>query len=220
MIEMVSKIYKSVNKLTNKVYIGSTARSLRQRIKDHLQKARNNIGGRFQEAIETYGPEAFEWTVIDTAGNANELAEKEKQYILQFKAQQEGYNADRGGGFQKNIYQYDLETGVILSTFPSLSEAAESVGVDRRTISKACLGEIKNCRGYSWSYNLADNYSSEVDQRKRKVSQFNEIGSFLRSHGSVAEASAATGINRSSIAKCCRGAYNSAGGFIWQYQNE
>lgn len=214
---MVSKIYKAVNKLTEKIYIGSTSKSLTERVKDHLQKAKKKVGSRFQEAIETYGPEAFEWTEIDTAQTVNELAEKEKQYILQFKAQEEGYNADRGGGIQKDIYQYDLKTGVILSTFSSLLEAAESIGVDRKTISKACLGEIKNCGGFSWSYTLADNYIPEADQRKKKVFQFSEGGMFLRSYDSVAEASDISGVNRSSIAKCCRGIYSSAGNYLWKY---
>ena len=210
-------IYRAWNKLTNKFYIGSTSKSLSQRVKDHLQKGRNKVGGQFQKAIEIYGPEAFVWTEIDTAQTANELAEKEKQYIIEFKAQEEGYNADRGGGIQKNVYQYDLKSGVILSTFSSLSEAAESVGVDYRTISKACLGEIKNCRGYSWSYTLAENFFGDIDQRKKQVFQFNEHGVFIRSYDSVAEASEISGVNRSSIAKCCRGIYSSAGNYLWKY---
>jgi hypothetical protein len=113
-----------------------------------------------------------------------------------------------------------LETGVILSTFSSLSEAAESVEVDRRTISKACLGEIKECRGYSWSYELLDNFQPEPDQRRKKVFQFTEQGIFMRSFDSVAEASQISGVNKSSIAKCCRGIYSNAGNFQWKYPSE
>jgi hypothetical protein len=216
----IKKIYRVLNKLTNKNYIGATSKSLDQRKRDHLQKATKKIGSRFQQAIESYGAEAFVWTEIDTAQNENELAAKEKQYIIEFKAQEEGYNADRGGGFQKNIYKYDLETGVILSTFSSLSEAAQSVEVDRRTISKACLGEIKECRGYSWSYFLSDNFHPEPDQRRKKVFQFTEQGMFMRSFNSVAEASLESGVNKSSIAKCCRGIYSNAGNYLWQYQSD
>lgn len=212
-------IYKAINKLTNKSYIGATIKTLESRIKDHLQKARSRTGGDFQEAIRTYGAEAFEWTTIDTADSNNELAEKEKEYVIKYNSKENGYNADQGGGIRKNIYRYDLDTGVILSTFSSLTEAAEFVGVDRKTISKACLGEIKNCAGYSWSYTLSENFQPEEDKRKKKVFQFYLHGEFVRSYKSVSEASKFTGINSSSIAKCCRGKYKYAGGFYWEYED-
>lgn len=210
-------IYKAINKLTGKIYVGATLKTLESRIKDHLQKARKKIGGEFQKAISTYGEEAFEWTEIDTANGANEMAEKEKEYVIKFNSKEDGYNSDRGGGIKKNIYQYDLETGVILSTFFTLLEAANNVGVDKKTISKACLGEIKNCAGYYWSYDLLNNYQPEEDARKKKVFQFYLNGEFIRSYKSVSEAASLTGINSSSISKCCRGEYKYSGGFNWKY---
>ncbi len=212
-------IYKAINKLTGKSYVGATIKTLESRIKDHLQKARKRVGGNFQEAIRTYGAEAFEWVQIDTADTRNELAEKEKEYVIKFNAKEDGYNSDRGGGMKKNIYRYDFETGVILSTFYSLTEAAEFVGVDKKTISKACLGEVKICAGYSWSYTLSENFKPEEDKRKKKVFQFYLHGEFVRSYNSVSEASRFTGINSSSIAKCCRGEYKFAGEFYWEYED-
>lgn len=214
------KIYRVLNRLTNKFYIGATAKEMENRKNDHIQKAAKKVGSKFQEAIASYPPEAFEWVQIDTANSPNELAEKEKEYVLKYDAKDNGYNADRGGGIQKNIYQYDLDTGNLLATFPQLEYAAFTVGVDKRTISKACLGEIKNCKGFYWSYNLADTFKAENDLRKKKVFQFTELGVFSRSYNSVAEASEITGVNRSSIAKCCRGIYFSAGDYIWKYQND
>lgn len=210
-------IYKVLNKLTNETYIGVSIKNLISRKNDHEQKARKGYSGQFQRAIQTYGEEAFEWEQIDTANSVNELAKKEKQYIIKYKSQKEGYNIDGGGGFQKNIYQYDLDSGLILSTFSSLIEAAEKVGVDKKTISKACLGEIKNCAGYYWSYDLLDSYKPAEDIRKKKVLQFSLHGEFIRSYKSVSEAARRTGINSSSIAKCCRGEYKSAGIFIFTY---
>lgn len=212
-------IYKALNKLTGKTYVGATLKTLESRIKDHLRKASKKVGGEFQGAIRTYGEDAFEWTTIDTADSNNELAEKEKDYIIKYNSKEDGYNADRGGGIKKNIYQYDIDTGVILSTFYSLTEASEFVGVDKKTISKACLGEIKNCAGYFWSYTLSENYKPEEDKRKKKVFQFYFHGEFVRSYKSVSEASRFTGINRSSIAKCCRGEYKYAGEFYWEYED-
>ncbi len=212
-------IYAVVNTITGNKYIGATTKNLEERKRDHLQKARKKVGGDFQNALRTYGPEAFEWVQIDTANSANELADKEREYVIKYDTKNNGLNADRGGGFQKNIYQYDQETGSLISNFSQLEIAAISVGVDRKTISKACLGEIKNCAGYYWSYTLSDNFMPEADKRKKKVFQFYFNGEFVRSYNSVSEASKFTGINSSSIAKCCRGKYKYAGEFYWEYED-
>ncbi len=212
-------IYRVKNAITGQSYIGATTKDLEWRKKDHTQKARKKVGSKFQEAIASYPPEAFEWVQIDTANSANELAAKEKEYIIKYEARDNGYNEDRGGGFQKNIYQYDLETGNLISCFFQLESAAIAVGVDKRTISKACLGEIKNSAGYFWSYSLSENFKPDADKRKKKVFQFYEHGELVRSYDSVAEASQMTGVNRSSIAKCCRGEYKYAGDYYWDYQN-
>ena len=212
-------IYFVINSVTGEKYIGASGKTMAERKQDHHQKARKRVGSKFQNAIASYPPEAFEWEEIDTACSSNELAEKEKQYITQFRAKEEGYNSDRGGGFQKNIYQYDIESGVLLSSYPSLEDAAGAVEVDRKTSSKACLGEIKNCAGYSWSYSLSENYKPEEDKRKKKVFQFYFHGEFVQSYNSVPEASEVTGIIRSSIAKCCRGVYKNAGEYYWDYED-
>ena len=210
-------VYRVINKLTKETYIGITLKTLFERKRDHIQKAKKMTGGSFQNAIKTYGEEAFEWTTIDTASTSNELAEKEQKYILEYDSITSIYNSDRGGGIKKNIYQYDMETGELVSTFFSLSEAAQKIGVDRKTISKACLGDIKTCQGYYWSYRLQDNIEAPIDKRKKRVFQFNLKGYYLRSFNSVSDAAKTTGINKSSIAKCCRGEYRYAGEFVWQY---
>ena len=100
-------VYAVINTITGNKYIGATTKNLEERKRDHLQKARKKVDGNFQNALKTYGPEAFDWVQIDTANSSNELADKEKDYIIKYNTKDNGYNSDRGGGFQKNIYQYD-----------------------------------------------------------------------------------------------------------------
>jgi group I intron endonuclease len=211
-------IYKVTHKETGKVYIGTTESDLKKRKKDHIQKAKSGKGYRFQEAIATYGPDAFEWEQIDSASTSNEAAEKEREYIILYRSEENGFNADTGGGFKKKIYQYNSKTGEFLKAYEDLAEAGQAVGVDRKTISKACLGELKSCAGSYWSYGLYNNYTSLEDKRKKRVYQFSKEGKFIQGYDSVAEASQQTGINKSSIAKCCRGIYSVVGGYQWQYQ--
>lgn len=216
---MYNIIYKVTNNANGQVYVGATKDSLETRKKDHIQKANKGSGYYFQEAIRTYGPDAFSWAQIDSALTTNELAEKESIYVLAYNSQLEGYNSDRGGGIKKNVYQYEMEIGNLLNSYPDLQSAGNAVSVDKKTISKACLGEIKTCAGFYWSYNLNANFKPEADKRKKQVFQFTSNGEFLASFKSVAEASRITHINKSSIAKCCRGEYKLAGDYYWEYQN-
>lgn len=101
-----SIVYKVCNKENGNVYIGATVKSLEERKADHIQKSKSDNGSYFQEAIGTYGPGAFSWEQIDTADNINELAKKEKEYIMVYNSLNEGYNMDCGGGVMKSIFKY------------------------------------------------------------------------------------------------------------------
>lgn len=217
-VMMSNIIYKAVNTETGEIYIGATTKTLKDRMNDHLQKANKEISQKFQEAICTYGPDAFIWESIDTAITSNELANKESYYVLQYHAKDKGYNSDRGGGIKKNVYQYDIDNGNLLFTYPDLESAGNAVSAHKTSISKACLGDVKNCKGFFWSYFLRINFKPEEDERIKKVFQFALDGVYMSYFNSVAEASNKTGINRSSIAKCCRGEYKYAGDFYWKYQ--
>ena len=182
-----------------------------------MDKAKKGSGHYFHESINTYGPEAYSWEQIDTAQTSNDLAAKEKEYILEYSSYEKGYNSDSGGGIKKNVYQYNLEDGNLLYSYSDLESAGSAVSVDKKSISKACLGEIKNCKGFCWSYQLSDNFQPEPDRRRKQVFQFNFEGEFIENFKSVSKASEITGINKSSIAKCCRGEYKSAGNYCWRY---
>lgn len=210
------KLYKAKNVENGWVYIGSTTSTVDKRKLDHLQKAQKGKGHYFQEAIATYGPEAFVWEQIDTASTINELASKEKKYIREYNSKEEGYNQDSGGGFKKLVHQYNLE-GKLINTYNELQDAANAVNADKKSISAACLGKIKTCQKYYWSYDLLDVYKPIMDNRLKQVQQFDVNENFLNTFSSIAEASNCTGVNKSSIAKCCRKEQTSAGGFCWRY---
>ena len=97
-------IYTVTNKETKMVYVGLTTKSLEVRKKDHNKKSKKGKSYAFQQAIATYGPDAFKWEQIDTATTTDELAEKEKAYILKYNSKEEGYNQSEGGELQKTVY--------------------------------------------------------------------------------------------------------------------
>jgi hypothetical protein len=208
-------VYKVTNLETGEAYIGATTRSIEDRKSDHIQKANKGVGGYFQEAIGTYGPDSFSWEQIDTANNSNELAEKEKQYILQYNSKDKGYNADSGGGFLKTVYQYS-QGGALIASFSSLKEIELTLNNDKRRISNACITATL-WQGSYWSYSQSNAFKIRADSRKKKVFQYNYNGALVAEFTSVAEASSSSGLSKSCISRCCRGERESSGGFIWKY---
>jgi len=210
-------IYKAQNILTGECYIGATTKSIKKRKQDHLQKASTGNGHKFHDAITATGEDKFIWEQLDTASNSNELAEKETKYIYQFKSSENGYNSDRGGGIQKKIYQYDIYTGVLISTYDNLESAALSVNAKPKSISNACLGYNKSCMGFYWSYSNIFNTIEKTDDRKKQVIQFDLNGKELAKFISASEASRKTGVSKTCITRCCRGEREQTGGFLWKY---
>ena len=137
---------------------------------------------------------------------------------LEFNSKDEGYNQDSGGGFKKLVYQYNLE-GELQNTFEDLQEAANTVEVSKKSISAACLGKIKTCKGFYWNYDLLDAYVPIMDRRRKEVLQMDADGNVLATYLSVAEASRLNGIGKSPIAKTCRGEQDHTGGYFWKYSN-
>lgn len=211
-------IYKAVNKQNNETYIGATTKGINQRKLDHLERGKRGEPNKFHNAISTFGADAFEWQQIDTANSINELAQKEKQYILEFNTKAEGYNGSQGGDFKKIVYQYDLVTRKIINSYECLNDAAKSVNSSKQHISRACLSVNKTFRGYLWSYDYKELLEPQNDRRKRWVAQLNLEGILLANYISVAEASRQTGVSKTCISRCSRGERKFSSGFIWKYQ--
>ena len=209
-------IYKVVNIQTNEVYIGATARSLEERKADHLQKADKKVGSYFQEAIGTYGPDAFIWEQIDIASSNDELASKEIKYISEYDALENGFNSDKGGGIKKTVYKYSLD-GSLNATFEDLTTASKTIGVRKQDISRACWNVNHTLGGYLWSYDKIETFVAENDSRKKEVVQSFLDGNLVAKYISVAEASKETGISKTCIARCCRGEREQSKGFLWKY---
>jgi group I intron endonuclease len=213
----IIRVYKVTHVPTGKVYIGTTKNTLLMRKRDHYQKSRSGSGHSFQKALKEDSADNFVWEIIDTARTANEAAKLESSYIQYYKSKGGCLNADRGGGLKKKIYQFDVGSGKLIRVYPNLSSAGKAVGVDKKSISKACLGIIKTCGGYVWSYNNSFDLSQCQDARRKKVKQYCTEGKWIGTFNSISKAARLTGVSASSIAKCCRGEYKSAGEYFWKY---
>lgn len=52
----------------------------------------------------------------------------------------------------------------------------------------------------------------------RKVLQLDLMGGLVGKYNSIADASLVTGVDKSSISRCCRGSAMSAGGYRWRFE--
>lgn len=101
MLETYGIIYKAVNKINKKIYIGQTIRSLKERKRDHIKCEDNTY---FHNALRKYGTDNFEWFEIDSADNINDLNYLEKYWIEFYNSYKNGYNMTTGGdGFEMSL---------------------------------------------------------------------------------------------------------------------
>ena len=72
---------------------------------------------------------------------------------------------------------------------------------------------------------LGKHHSKEAKQKisdrfSEAVDQYSKNGSFIKSWKSMIDAEIGLNIDRSAIAKCCKGIYKTSKGFVWRYKGE
>jgi group I intron endonuclease len=91
-------IYRAVNKINSKSYVGKTEKTLEIRKKWHLASVKQKSKFAFHRAIAKYGIESFDWEVIYLANNLEDLNSKEQHYINLYESfGPAGYNMTAGG---------------------------------------------------------------------------------------------------------------------------
>jgi group I intron endonuclease len=111
-------IYKVINVVNGKIYIGKTKQTLEKRKKSHLKKSRHKEIDKmtfFHRAIRKYGPENFHWDIIETLPNGTdeELCLRERYFIKQYDSncREKGYNLTEGGdGVRRSGWKHHEET--------------------------------------------------------------------------------------------------------------
>jgi group I intron endonuclease len=93
-VEFGMIIYKAVNKINGKVYIGQTIKLLEKRLYEHSHYKL----GYFGSAIKKYGWNSFDCEIIEYCLTDNELNERETYWIKYFNSLvPNGYNLTLGG---------------------------------------------------------------------------------------------------------------------------
>lgn len=86
-------IYKITNDINGKIYIGQSARNVKERFQRHINDAiSNRLQTHLCRAIRKYGMEHFHYEIIDTASSQEELNLKEHYWINYYNSVKIGYN--------------------------------------------------------------------------------------------------------------------------------
>lgn len=163
-------VYKHVNKINRKVYIGITKQKPSRRWQNGYGYVDNKY---FFNAILKYGWDNFEHIILYENLTKDEAIEKEIELIRTYKSNQReyGYNISKGGetGIEnlkvrsgkdnpnsRRIRVYDAKTKELLDVFESQSIASIKLNINRKGITKNCLGQSKTYKGYIFEYDDCD----------------------------------------------------------------
>lgn len=103
-------IYKSTNTINNKMYIGQTIQTLKERIYGHKSKLKAGSRLCFHNAIRKYGINNFDWEIIYECNDSNKLDKMEMYYIGYYDTYNNGYNSTLGGDKGTVGYKHTKES--------------------------------------------------------------------------------------------------------------
>lgn len=125
-------IYKIVNDINDKVYIGKTEFNIKKRFKEHCQDSKKKYENRpLYKAMNKYGTEHFS---IEEIEECNNLEEREIYWIKYYNSFENGYNATLGGD-GKSYINYDIIIDLFLKGL-NITEIANKTGHDKGYISQ------------------------------------------------------------------------------------
>ena len=152
-------IYKILNTINDKVYIGQTIKSIDERFKEHIYKSHSEkTHPPLHQAFIDLGEENFFIECIEEC-TQEKLDVQEKYWIQYYDSYNNGYNATIGGAGITGVYRYKAVDMYDLNDnferhFNSIKEATEFLGKPKGKshISKVCHGERVTAYGHKWKF--------------------------------------------------------------------
>lgn len=155
-------IYKVKNKISGKVYIGQTVKTLEYRKNTHILHSKTPKS-KFHKALRSYGADNFEWDVLDTATTKDELNQKEIYYIQKYNSIEEGYNMVEGGTGGYN--EYAVSANKIKRTGKTYEEIYSPKGIEVMRKVAVKFGEI----GANYTRSLSKEKLSEIGKHRNRI---------------------------------------------------
>ena len=184
-------IYRHVNKINGKSYIGQTCQKLENRWHNgHGYKKTHQTA--FYNAIQKYGWDNFEHEILVENIKTLQEANKLEQYWIAYyhtwvyDPECNGYNQTKGGDgspgrkmskttkakIKKEVYCVELD-----QVFDSMKSDSEITGCLVSKISSCCKGHANTAGGYHWRYvdeNQAQKAKQIADNRLTKKQNYHD----------------------------------------------
>lgn len=198
-------IYKIINDINQKIYIGKTDFSLEKRFKEHCRDAlKEHCGQRpLYSAMRKYGVEHF---FIELLEETNSPDEREVYWIETLKSFKDGYNATRGGD-GSHYADYSIIVKLWQHGLGS-KEITKITGYAEKTISRAL---------FSQNISSKERKNRAYQKRSKPVAKIDsKTGEILETFESISAAEQAMNNNKH-ISSVCLGKRKTTGGFGWKH---
>jgi hypothetical protein len=139
-------------------------------------------------------------------------------YIWRYKDEFIEINIDKLNDRIRPVKQYDL-FGNFIKEYSSIRETME-YGFNDANVQSCCSGKSKSHCNYIWRYSEDKPPTKYKNKTIKPVLQYDKNMNFIREWDSISMVTKELGIGSNSITTCCKGKYNSAGGYIWKYKND
>lgn len=202
-------IYKIINDINNKIYIGKTNRSIEERFKEHCRASERERHEKrpLYSAMNKYGIEHFHVEEIEQC-DLSLAEEQEKYWIEYYNSFKNGYNATLGGDGKAYINR-DLVIGTY-NKVQNQTKVAEILGIHTSTISNILK---ENNIQIKKSQEIAkENLSKSVAMLDKDTLEI------IKTFNSIKDAERFLKITYSShIAKVCDGQRKTFKGYKWKW---
>ena len=199
-------IYKIINDINGKIYIGKTYNSIEKRFKEHCA---DRLKGKCEQrplysAMNKYGVEHFHIELLEETDNPEE---REKYWIEYYGSFKSGYNATIGGDGRPYV-----DKDIIISLWKEgkiIKEIHNITGYDIKTIRKyLLLNNISEQEIISKGYAYQGKTVAKIDKNTDEILEvFNTSGEAGKSIGKTGQ----------HIREVCLGKRKSAYGYKWKY---
>ena len=216
-------IYKIINNVNQKIYIGKTSSTIEKRFKEHCNDSKKERCEKrpLYDAMNKYGIENFTVEKVEEVENDEIASEREIYWINKLRTyigfnDCNGYNATLGGD-SKRIYDYQTIAKKYLE-LKNQKETAKYFQCDVETVKKACQEN---------NIEIISSQQIAKDAQKKCVKMYDLENNFIQEFETMKEAAIWVIENklttsnkidgvRSSIRKACNGQYKKAFNHIWK----
>lgn len=203
-------IYKIVNSVNDKVYIGQTIKKPKLRLTEHIYHATHPKYGyksKLHAAMRKYGIDAFRIETVEVC-DVSELNDREIYWIEKYDSYRNGYNNTLGGGGSSK--EIDESYICFWNNGLTVSEIAREIGSGRETV-KYHLS-LMGVSDKDFSKRQSERMS---DKTGKVIYQYDMDGNYIASYKSAVAASKATNINIHCIRGVLSKQHQTAGNYQW-----